>query len=203
MDGCLSMLLYDIGNTNIKCYKDGQITYVDDFDEENPFYYINVNPKMKDFKNGIDLEPYFKLKTNYKGMGVDRRAVCYGVDDGVIVDVGSAVTVDVMSSGVHQGGFILPGIGAYKESFASISSNLIFDVDENIDLDNLPQNTHEALNFALFNSIYLTIKEVSKDKNIYFCGGDGEMISRFFKKGKYQKDLVFLGMKKVIKEMGC
>jgi type III pantothenate kinase len=197
------MLLYDVGNTNIKCYKDGKITNVDDFDKNSTFYYINVNPKIKDFKNGIDLEPYFKLKTSYDGLGVDRKAVCYAVYDGVIVDAGSAITVDVMSKGEHLGGFILPGILAYKESFAKISTTLIFDVDENIDIKKLPKNSNEALNFAIFNSIYLMIKDVLEDKKLYFTGGDGEVFSKKFKESVYKKDLVFAGMKRAIKEMEC
>ena len=197
------MLLYDVGNTNIKCYNDGKITLVEDFDDSREFYYICVNHRVVDFKNGIDLAPYFKLKTTYSGMGIDRVAVCYGVDDGVVVDVGSAITVDVMDSGVHMGGFILPGLRAYKESFATISSSLVFDIDEDIDIEKLPQNTSKALNYALFKSIYVMIKDIAGEKKIYFCGGDGEIISRFFQDSTYKNDLVFLGMKKVIKEIVC
>lgn len=192
------MLLYDSGNTNIKCYKDGKVTHVDDFDEVNQFYYINVNPKIKDFKNGIDLASYFKLKTDYKGMGIDRVAACYSIKDGVIVDAGSAITVDVMSGGKHEGGFIMPGISAYHDSLANISSALEFDIDKDIDFDKLPKSTNQALNFAIFKSIYLMIKDVAKDKKIYFCGGDGEIFSRYFKNSVYKKDLVFDGMKRAI-----
>jgi type III pantothenate kinase len=201
------VLLYDIGNTNIKCYDNGQISVVDRFDTKERFYYINVNPnmnkKLKKFNNGINLAPYFKQSSHYKGIGIDRVASSYTVDDGVIVDAGSAITVDVKADGHHEGGFILPGIGAYKESFANISSSLVFDIDENIDLKVLPNSTNDALNFALFKSIYLMISDVSKDKNIYFCGGDGELLSKFFKNSIYKKDLLFNGMIKVIKEMEC
>jgi len=195
------MLLYDSGNTNIKCYEDGRVSYVDDFDTQRSFYYINVNPKIKDFKNGIDLAPYFKLKSDYKGMGIDRVAACYSIDDGVVVDVGSAITVDVMCDGIHKGGFIMPGIGAYHDSLANISIALKFNLDKNIDLKQLPQSTHEALNFSTFKSAVLMIKEVAKKRKIYFCGGDGELIRAYFEDSVYKKDLVFEGMKKVIKEI--
>ncbi len=197
------MVLYDSGNTNIKRYEDGRVTYVDDFDVHESFYYVNVNPKIKDFKNGIDLAPYFKFQTDYKGMGIDRIAACYSIEDGVIVDAGSAITVDIMTSGFHSGGFIMPGIGAYKESFANISTALIFNIDKDINLKILPQNTHEALNFATFKAPYLMIKEVAIKKKIYFCGGDGIFFSHFFKNSVYEKNLVFEGMKKVIKEKLC
>lgn len=201
------MLLYDIGNSSIKCYSDGKIFRVAAVAEDNPFYYINVKPQMKatleGMTNGVDLSPHFKLQTGYQGMGVDRVACCYAVDDGIIVDAGSAITVDVMENGVHKGGFILPGIHTYKESFATISSALIFDINEDIDLKSLPQNTEDALNFALFKSTYLMIKEVSSEREIYFTGGDGKSIHKFFKNSVYQEDLIFEGMKKVIKEMKC
>jgi type III pantothenate kinase len=197
------MLVYDSGNTNIKCYKDGKITIVDDFIDDEKFYYINVNPKIKEFKNGVDLAPFFDFKTSYKGMGIDRISACYSIKDGVVVDAGSAITVDVMHDGIHEGGFILSGIGAYHDSLANISTALKFDIDETIDIEKLPQNTHQALNFATFKSVYLMIKEVAKDKTIYFCGGDGKLFSRYFKESIYKQDLVFEGMRKVIKEKLC
>ncbi len=201
------MLLYDIGNSSIKCYNNGKISRVDSFDEKKCFYYINVNAKMaetlKALKHAKNLEPYFQLKTNYQGMGIDRIACCYAITDGVIVDAGSAITVDIMGKGRHKGGFILPGMRAYKESFATISSALIFDTNEAIDLKALPQNTTDALSFALFKSSYLMVKDVSDKKQIYFTGGDGKILSKFFKNSVYQEDLIFEGMKKVIKEVKC
>jgi len=197
------MLLYDVGNTNIKLYENGNITIVNEFDPKEQFYYISVNSKIKDYKNGINLAPYFELKTNYKGMGIDRVAACYAIDDGVVVDAGSAITVDVMQKGLHKGGFIMVGINAYKESFANISPALRFDIDKSTDIEKLPQNTHQALNFATFKSVYLMIKDVAKNKPLYLCGGDGEIFSRYFKNSIYKKDLVFEGMKRVIKEKLC
>jgi type III pantothenate kinase len=108
-----------------------------------------------------------------------------------------------MEEGVHQGGFIMVGINAYKESFANISIALKFEIDKTIDIEKLPQNTHQALNFATFKSVYLMIKDIAKGKTIYFCGGDGKFFSRYFKESIYKHDLVFDGMKKVIKEKLC
>ncbi len=197
------MLLYDVGNSNIKCYDNGSIEIVDSFDKRREFYYISVNREIKEYKNGINLEPYFNLQSSYIGLGVDRVAACYGIDDGVIVDVGSAITVDVMDMNRHKGGFILPGIGAYKKSLFNISKVLDFDIDSRVDFKKLPLNTQDALNFGLFKSIFLMIKDISKGKKIYFCGGDGKIVSRFFKNSIYKEDLVFIGMKRAIKEMKC
>lgn len=66
-------------------------------------YYICVNDAIKSSLsskyNFIDLEPYFEFDTIYQGMGIDRVAACCTITDGMIVDAGSAITVDIMSGG--------------------------------------------------------------------------------------------------------
>ena len=42
-------------------------------------------------------------------MGVDRRALCLSHENGIFVDAGSAITVDVVEEGRYQGGYIFPG----------------------------------------------------------------------------------------------
>ena len=56
----------------------------------------------------------------YPTMGIDRIMVCEAIDDGVIVDAGSAITVDVMSHGVYQGGFISLGLTSSARSIRKI-----------------------------------------------------------------------------------
>jgi len=202
------MLLYDIGNTNIKRYHDGRITVDNDthFPKEK-FYYICVNSayhdRLKKLDNAVNLEPKIKLNSEYQGLGVDRKIVCKAVDNGVIIDAGSAITVDVMRDGKHKGGFITLGLHTFEKSFATISDALIFRLDETIDLTTLPQNTKEALNFATFQAVVASINAVSDDLPLFFCGGDGEKLMRFFEDARFQEDLVFEGMKEVIKESGC
>jgi type III pantothenate kinase len=202
------MLLVDVGNTNIKIYNDGKIitqkaTTSANFPKEK-FYYICVNIKLvktlQNLQQAIDLEPMIDLKSSYEGLGVDRKVVCKAVKNGVIVDAGSAITVDVMRDEKHMGGFITLGIGAFRQSFANISDRLVYDLDATIDLNNLPQNTDEALNFATFCAIRCSIDSVKGDLPLIFCGGDGEVLSKMFKDSEFKKDLVFQGMKEVI---GC
>ena len=202
------MLLYDIGNTNIKCYHDGKIS-VDNsgnFPKEK-FYYICVNAayhdRLEKLDNAINLEPKINLYTDYKGLGVDRKVACKACDNGIIIDAGSAITVDIMREGKHKGGFISLGLHASQQSFAKISDALVFELDENIDLSVLPQNTKDALNFATFQAVVGAIEKVRDDLPLVFCGGDGQKLLRFFKDASYHDSLVFEGMKKVIEESGC
>jgi len=202
------MLLYDIGNTNTKCYHDGKIS-VDNsgtFPKEK-FYYICVNSAYHDslqkLENAINLEPKIKLHTKYKGLGVDRKIVCKALDDAIIVDAGSAITVDIMRKGRHKGGFITLGLRAFEKSFATISDALVYEIEEDIDLNILPQNTKDALSFATFQAIVGAIEKVRDDLPLVFCGGDGKRLMRFFKDASYHEALVFEGMKEVIKESRC
>lgn len=201
------MLLYDVGNTHIKRYHDGVIERVETFDTKRPFYYISVNKEQSKFLQNIphatDLSDQFAFHTAYKGIGVDRIAACYTVDNGVVVDAGSAITIDVMREGRHEGGFIMPGLRAYKESFANISAALDYELNTSIIIDALPQNTRDALSYATVKSIYLMIQDTAQELPLLFCGGDGEILSHYFDNSQFKNTLVFEGMKKVIKEMKC
>jgi type III pantothenate kinase len=121
----------------------------------------------------------------------------------VVVDAGSAITVDVMEEGRHLGGFILPRVYSFLQMFGNISDRLISDIEWQIDLNKLPKSTDEALNFAIFSSIVRSVESVREGRDLYLCGGDGERLVPFFKGAIYRKDLVFEGMKRVIKECGC
>ena len=203
------IVLVDIGNTYAKIYHDREIKVVQakEFYHDEKFYYISVNHdvsrRLSKDKNAINLEPFIMINSDYKGLGIDRKVLCSFIDDGVIVDAGSAITVDVMIDGVHKGGYILPGIEAYFRAYHDISDALKVDRTKVIMMDKIPQNTSEAINYAVVKSIVSFVKEIAKDKKIYFCGGDGEFLSSFFKGSIYKKDLIFDAMKKIIKENIC
>ncbi|NPA73983.1 MAG: type III pantothenate kinase [Epsilonproteobacteria bacterium] len=204
------MLLCDVGNTNIHFYKDGiswgkkaDIKNINLIDEK--FYYICVNERLKDkmasMRNAVDLEPFFNLDTIYKGLGVDRVAACYAIDNGIVVDAGSAITVDIMANGIHLGGYIMPGLSAQQESFRRISSRLDIRINPNIDLEIIPQNSLEAVSYGVVKPIVKMLSETKKDKKIFFTGGDGKFFAKFFKDAIFDNSLVFRGMLKVLDEL--
>ncbi|WP_458701109.1 type III pantothenate kinase [Sulfurospirillum sp. 1307] len=205
------MILCDIGNSNVDFFNDGKIwsLSVDEFETFVPqekIYFINVNPRFEDKlqkdRKFIDIRSYFSFDTIYQGIGIDRIAACYTIKDGIIVDAGSAITVDVMNNSVHLGGYILPGINAYEKCYASISTLLAKKINPNTIIDALPQRTDDAVSYGAIKSILLMLKDTCKDKQVYFTGGDGQFFSKFFKKSIYDRALVFRGMKKVIEEKG-
>ncbi|ARE80347.1 type III pantothenate kinase [Campylobacter helveticus] len=203
------MLLCDIGNSSANFLDENKyftlsIEQFLEFKSTQKIYYINVNEKLKAHLSSqshfINLEPYFTFDTIYQGLGVDRIAACYTISDGVVVDAGSAITVDLVSNFIHLGGFILPGIANYKKIYAHISPRLKSEFNTQISFDAFPQKTSDALSYAVFKGIYLLIKDVAKNEKLYFTGGDGQFLANFFENAIYDKLLIFRGMKKLICE---
>ncbi len=201
------MILCDIGNHSANFIQDGKnwsLNHEDfmNYKTEEIIYYICVNEKishkLKDVKNFVNIESYFELDTIYQGMGIDRVAACSAISDGMIVDAGSAITVDIMSNSLHLGGFILPGLAAYEKCYGQISEKLSVRLKPNIDLEALPQKTVDAISYGIIKPIIMILKDLCKDKTIYFTGGDGKFFSKYFENSIYDGTLIFRGMEKAI-----
>lgn len=171
-------------------------------------YFISVNEEAsKKLENNytkcIDLEKYLDFKTVYKGMGLDRKIACNGYSDAIIVDAGSAVTVDIMKNSTHKGGIILPGVNNFNNLYKQISSKLDYEINTKVNLDKIPLCTQDAISYSILKSIILPIKELALEEQIIFTGGDGEFLSRYFDNCIYKKDLIFENMKGIIDANNC
>jgi len=142
------------------------------------------------------------IEGEYDTMGVDRKALCLSYEDGVFVDAGSAITVDVLEEGKYMGGFILPGLNAYLEAYKTISPALDISLAKELRLENLATTTKEQISYGIIASIKALIDKHSDGKTLYFTGGDGKFLSNFFKDANYDEMLVFHGMQKAIKNKG-
>ena len=206
------MILCDIGNTTFHFLIDGKHKkyFLDEkipkFEDE--IFFVSVNEKatkklLKKNPHAKDIKEILKFETSYQGLGIDRAVGCSFQDNCVIVDAGSAITVDIMEEGVHKGGFIMLGLHRFMKSYKKISKKLNYDFEKNINLDKIPTQTKDAITYAVMKSIILPIKEVSLNKSIIFTGGDGELISRYFENSIYKKDLIFENMKRIIDANNC
>lgn len=133
-------------------------------------------------------------------MGIDRKALCLSHKNGIFVSAGSAITVDVVEKGVYRGGFLLPGLKAYIDAYASISPALETELNLELDLNRLPKTTKDAISFGIIASIKTLIEKHQKDKQLYLSGGDGEFLSTFFNNALFDETLIFQGMKNAIKK---
>ena len=200
-----AMLLCDIGNTSYHFY-DLQNDYkesVECFDPssiEEEVFYICVHPllkeRLKTLPNWHDLEETVDRSRYYDTMGIDRIMACEAIDNGVIVDAGSAITIDVVKEGVFQGGFIYPGLKAFERAYASISEALSYELGNDIDLSHLPKNTPDALTYGFLSGL---VKEInSHNLDIILTGGDAALLKRHIPNAKSEPLLLFKGMLSVI-----
>ncbi len=203
------MILCDIGNSfyhfwqNDKSYKIS-VNEPSKLPRNEIINFISVNEnaskELEKFNKVINLANFVNFNTTYQGLGIDRIFACLNIENGVVIDAGSAITIDVMEDTKHLGGIILLGLNSHKRNYNQISSKLNFDLNKGVDLNSLPQNTLDAISYATLKSIILIINEIAKDKKLIFTGGDGKFLSKFFKNSTYDKDLIFNSMVTIIIE---
>ena len=202
------MLLADIGNTHFHIYNGESIehlSYQDAIDRysQQALFYISVKThleeKIEKIKGWENISSEIQLQGAYDTMGIDRQVLCLSHKEGVFVDAGSAISVDVVENGVYQGGFILPGLKAYLESYAAISPVLKITLNKELNVDALPLTTKDGISYGIIASIKALIDKHHTDKKLYFTGGDGEFLSTFFKEAVYDEMLVFNGMQNALR----
>ncbi len=203
------ILLADIGNSFVHIYNGNEIVHLSHNDAikkyaQKPLNYISVNQSLENkiikHTNWKNISSIITLDGAYDTMGVDRRALCLSYSDGVFVDAGSAITVDVMENGIYHGGFILPGLSAALKAYADISPVLDVDLDREVPLDRLPLTTKDGISYGIIASIISVIEKHRGDKKIYFAGGDGKFLSSYLKGAIFDETLVFQGILKALLE---
>jgi len=204
-------LLADIGNTHFHLYDGKKVEHllpqeaIEKYHKQK-LYYICVNSTISQqiAHNPLweNIAPLLSLKGFYTTMGVDRKALCLSHPNGLFVDAGSAITVDIVKEGEYQGGFILAGLKATTRSYASISPVLDVSLDKTIDLSHLPRTTKEQISYGIIAPIKALIDQHHQGRMLYFTGGDGKFLASFFEGAIYDEMLVFEGMKKAIMYKG-
>jgi len=206
-----SSLLADIGNSYFHIYNGLTVEHLNYDDaiqkyKDTPLKYISVNQKIEakigDIEVWENLSSSMVIEGQYDTMGVDRKALCLSHGEGVFIDAGSAITVDIVVKGKYVGGFILPGLKAYINSYKAISPILDIVLNKELLLGSLPGTTKDGISYGIIASIKALIDKHSDGKKLYFTGGDGEFLSSFFEDAMYDEMLVFNGMQQAIKNKG-
>jgi type III pantothenate kinase len=147
-------------------------------------------------------------------MGVDRwlamiaaftAAKARDLDKGIIVvDAGSALTIDVVSvNGKHQGGYIVPGLLMAQQALFANTERVIQYDEVSVNKsgsDNykkLGNNTIQCVEYGVINQMIALVKQVNEeysDYEVFFTGGDGELLAGYLGAGTVDKDLVLKGL---------
>lgn len=203
------MLLADIGNTRIHIYNGKEVIHLShqeaiDRYADQELRYITVKhqlkSKLQSLANWTDVSDRMVLPNSYDTMGIDRRALCLSHPDGIFVSAGSAITVDIVESGIYQGGFLLPGFRAYLGAYGAISPALVTELNREINLNTLPQTTKDGISYGIIASIKMLIEKHQGDKPLYISGGDGEFLSTLFNQAIFDETLIFQGIRNALKE---
>ena len=148
-------------------------------------------------------------------LGVDRWLSLLGArtfteTDFIVIDAGTAITVDSVINGAHQGGFIVPGLSTLRRSLSQNTALLNDDCasiepsSKATQLDQLmPSDTQSAIcggtlymASAFVNTLVVDLLSQSQSlPNIYFTGGDGALLSSLLTaESEYIEDLILLGI---------
>ena len=199
------MLLCDIGNSSFyfkrgdKTYKESVLSFdVRSMKEKVYFISVNtkINPVLKTLKNWIDISTYIDTTKYYKTMGIDRIVLMQDVSNAIIIDAGSAITVDIVKNNNFMGGFIYPGLNAMNKTYEDISPLLKYDFNFDADLQTLPKNSQDAISYGYLKTLYSEV--MSHNLDIVLTGGDAHLFKKIFKMARVDEELIFKGMKKIL-----
>lgn len=151
----------------------------------------------------------------FKSLGVDRwmgvlGAVSYSGMPVIVVDVGTAITIDVVLDNKHLGGFIVPGLDLMHSSLAKETSNLNCADPKDTSVSFLGQDTKNAIFggtlFMAVSFVNQVIKNVEFETGRQFnCIGTGGGFTSLFPLLEadfdYVEDLTLIGMTKVLESV--
>ncbi|MEW6984601.1 type III pantothenate kinase [Colwelliaceae bacterium 6471] len=156
----------------------------------------------------------FGVKSAYKheqSLGVDRWLALIGGlklypnRNIVIIDAGTATTIDVVdASGVHQGGWILPGIELMKESLLAGTSNVVARPQESTSIA-FGKNTTDCVNNAAWaattGGVNVAITQartlLKSVEQVILTGGNGALLQPFLPSSSVvHNDLIFHGIQR-------
>ncbi len=135
----------------------------------------------------------FGVKNGYdtpEQLGVDRWLTLIAAHQlnptatSCIIDCGTAITIDLISNGQHQGGLILPGLQLMQSSLIDNTEGIQTEKSEKKQLQQLATNTHDAIQAGAFYTITASLNQLiddldaDSDNDIHYLitGGDAEKL---------------------------
>ncbi len=217
------MIAIDIGNSSVKIgfFKEKELTvkkYTEveriPFLKDDKIIISSVNPDKKNevlkkiSGKIIDINP-LKIEeidfeyNDLKSLGQDRVAAIFSAykkfgSPVLIVDFGTAITIDFLSSeNRYSGGMIFPGpltITKCLEDKTALLKNHVFNI-----VGGLGKSTFDCIDSGITNAIIgligRAIRNTKEDKTeLIFTGGYGKEFMRYFKKVIFAENLVLEGL---------
>jgi len=146
----------------------------------------------------LGVDRWLAMLASYKILGIleDVKGI-------VVIDAGTALTIDVLNrDGVHQGGYIVPGMAmAQTALFANTEQVRRYDEVVSLSgdgrLNKLGNNTLQCVEYGVINQQVALIEKVMNQYSEYdviLTGGDCGLLAGFFTTAKVDKNLVLKGL---------
>jgi type III pantothenate kinase len=144
------------------------------------------------------------LKNAYSvpdALGVDRWLALLatrarGHTTSVVIDAGTACTIDVMFQGSHVGGYILPGVCLARESLIANTDKIRF--DDSVQASLMPGTTTAAcVSSGAWLMTYGAVHEIVRrfpEAAVFLTGGSARELMALGVEGEWVADLVFEGL---------
>ena len=174
------------------------------------FFKKKLNINCKELKS-LNFKKLLKINVNKKQVGSDRIANAIAITkknkNFIVIDFGTATTLDVITSNTYLGGVIAPGVKLSLKTLISKAS-LIPDINLSKITKVIGSNTKNAVRSGFYwgyaglidNMIKLIIKQTHKSFDVILTGGLAYLYKDALnKKAKIDKDLTIKGLIKILK----
>lgn len=135
----------------------------------------------------------------------------------IVVDIGTAITVDAVIEGKHQGGFIVPGIRSLRSSLAKDTADLSLFLEPTnleepaeVSLSGLATNTEAGILGGTLYMVASFVNQVIHDINlqmqteckVFLTGGDAALLQKLVDvSSDLESDLVLQGMYELVESV--
>ena len=149
--------------------------------------------------------------TSRQTLGTDRIAVAVGVvcemgiNDALVVDMGSAITFDVIENGVFKGGNISLGVAMRFKALHDYTAALPL-CEKCVPTEAFGKTTIEAIEQGVMQGVLYEIEgyaervlQKNRENSIIFCGGDAESFVNRIKSAIFApRKLMFTGLNRIL-----
>lgn len=149
---------------------------------------------------------------NYQNLGIDRwlavvgAEILYPNENIVIVDAGTAMTVDFLTADKqHLGGWIIPGLELMQEAIVNKAPKVFKTEQTKLETfgTDTPSAVYNGCLFACESTIYSAVEQFSKkvagNIRILITGGNAKLLSQRLKIETVESEsLLFLGMNRFL-----
>lgn len=164
------------------------------------------------FRSATLIEPHFATSTSeFHGvtnayaspemLGVDRwlailAVIARGEDSAIIIDAGTACTIDVLENGHHIGGYIFPGVALARDALIANTDRIRF--SEHVAISTAPgASTAECVQSGVWLTLYAATREIiarAPSARVFITGGSAGELAALGVEGDCVQGLVFDGL---------